>query len=100
MDPTLTAISPRQPAARLEATSTGAVSDKAREFEAMFLAQTVDEMLKSVDLGGIGGGHATEQWRSFLARAFADEMAAQGTTGIAQNIQRAIDQYGKGEGGA
>ena len=73
----------------------------ARKFEEMFLAQTVDEMLKSVDTGSFGGGHAEETWRSFLARAFAEQISDQGSTGIAQSVARAIGAYedaGQGEG--
>ncbi|MFT6533388.1 MAG: Rod binding domain-containing protein [Limimaricola cinnabarinus] len=68
----------------------------ARKFEEMFLAQTVDEMLKSVDTGSFGGGHAEETWRSFLARAFAEQISDQGSTGIAQSVARAIGAYGDG----
>ncbi|MGR3465961.1 rod-binding protein [Limimaricola sp.] len=73
--------------------------ETAKKFEEMFLAQTVDEMLKSVGTGAFGGGHAEEQWRSFLARAFAEQIADQGSSGIAQSVARAIDAYGDaGEG--
>lgn len=75
--------------------------ETAKQFEEMFLAQTVDEMLKSVGTGAFGGGHAEEQWRSFLARAFAEQIADQGSTGIAQSVARAIGAYedaGQGEG--
>lgn len=72
--------------------------ETAKKFEEMFLAQTVDEMLKSVDIGTFGGGHAEETWRSFLARAFAEQISDQGSTGIAQSVARAIGAYeGQGE---
>lgn len=67
--------------------------ETAREFEAMFLSQVVDEITKTVDLGSFGGGDAEQKWRSFLANAIADEIAQQGTTGIAQNIETAINNY-------
>ena len=73
-------------------------STTAREFEAVFLAQAVEEMLGSVESGSFGGGHAEEMWRSFLARAFADEMAAQGGIGIADSVDRAIAAYQGGQG--
>ncbi|WP_341212421.1 rod-binding protein [uncultured Limimaricola sp.] len=66
----------------------------AKKFEEMFLAQTVDEMLKNVDTGSFGGGHAEETWRSFLARAFAEQISDQGSTGIAESVARAIGAYG------
>ena len=71
--------------------------DTAREFEAAFLTQTVDEMLKTVKIGMFGGGHAEETWRSFLARAVADQIAAEGSTGIARSVGRAMDAYQGGQ---
>ena len=71
----------------------------AREFEAVFLSQAVEEMLKNVDIGSFGGGHAEETWRSFLARAYAEELAAQGTTGIARGVESTIAAYTKGTRG-
>jgi Rod binding domain-containing protein len=66
----------------------------AREFEAVFLTQAVEEMLKSVKIGDLSGGHAEETWRSFLARAYADELAAKGTTGIGKSVEHSIAAYG------
>jgi peptidoglycan hydrolase FlgJ len=74
-----------------------AATSSAREFEALFLSQTVDEMLKTVPAGIMGGGHAEEMWRSFLARAIADEIAGGGNTGIATNVEAAITGYGRRE---
>ncbi len=65
----------------------------ARDFEAAFLAQAVDEMLKTTKTGMFGGGHAEDTWRSFLARAVADQIAAEGGTGIARSVRGAIDAY-------
>lgn len=65
----------------------------AREFEATFLSQVMEEMLKTVPTGSLGGGFAEETWRSFLARAYAEEMADRGTTGIAQSVERSIAAY-------
>lgn len=72
-------------------------SDRAAfEFEVVFLSQAVEEMMRSTSAGAFGGGHAEETWRSFLARAFAEEVAAQGGTGIARSIKAGIDAYGIG----
>ncbi|MDG4648644.1 rod-binding protein [Roseibacterium sp. SDUM158017] len=73
-------------------------ADTAREFEAMFLSQTVDEMLKTVPQGLMGGGHAEEMWRSFFARAIAEEIADGGRTGVAQSVEAAITGYTAGSG--
>lgn len=68
----------------------------AREFEAMFLTQMVDEMMKNVDIGQFAGGQGAEQWRFFLAQAFGEEIAAQGGAGIAQNVESALRAYAAG----
>ncbi|KKK68390.1 hypothetical protein LCGC14_2944530 [marine sediment metagenome] len=65
----------------------------AKSFEAMFLTEAVDQMLRQVDIGSFGGGHAEETWRGFLARAVADQIADQGGTGIAGTVDTAIAAY-------
>jgi flagellar protein FlgJ len=82
-----------QMTARPGAAAPDAAQNAAREFEALFLTQAVEEMMRSVDVGNFGGGHAEETWRSFLARAVADEIAGQGRTGIAQSVQSVIASY-------
>ena len=72
------------------------VSDEARvakEFEAMLLSQAVDQMLETVDIGAMGGGFAEKTWRSFLARAIADEISGTGATRISESVQSAIADY-------
>lgn len=71
--------------------------EAARKFESLFLSQVVEEMIKTVDIGNFGGGDAEEKWRSFLASAVADEIAQQGSTGIAQSIETAINSYKSGQ---
>lgn len=82
-----------QLAARAGATSEEQARKVARDFEATFLSQVMEEMLKTVKLGSLDGGFAEETWRSFLARAYADEMADRGMTGIAQSVERSIAAY-------
>ena len=65
----------------------------AKEFETVFLSQAIDEMLRTVDLGGMSGGHAEDTWRSFLAQAIADEIAGTGTTRISDGVESAIAGY-------
>lgn len=65
----------------------------ARDFEAVFLTQMVDQMMKTVKLGNMDGGHAQDIWRSFLAHAIAKEIADTGTTGIAQSVDGAMKAY-------
>lgn len=73
-----------------------AASVAAQQFEAEFLAQAVEEMLGTIPAGSFGGGHGEELWRSFLARAYADELAARGTTGLAASVESAIAAYRRG----
>ena len=65
----------------------------ARDFEAMFLTQMVDEMLKQVDMGDFGGGAGQDQFRYFMAEAFGKQIAEQGGGGIAQSLQQVIGAY-------
>lgn len=79
-----------------EAETSQAARNAAREFEAVFLTQMVDDMLKLVEIGDFGGGHAEETWRGFLARAYADELAEQNSTGIARSVSTTIAAYESG----
>ncbi|WP_375689977.1 hypothetical protein [Pseudooceanicola sp. LIPI14-2-Ac024] len=73
-----------------------APASAAREFEAMFLTQMVDEMMKNVDMGDFGGGPGADQFRFFLSEAFAKEISAQGGAGIAQSVEAALRAYAGG----
>lgn len=77
-------------------TQVSAARESAKEFEAMFLGQMVDEMLSTVEIGNFGGGHAEETWRSFLSDAIGRSIADQGSTGIADGIETAILRYQTG----
>ena len=65
----------------------------AQEFEAVFLTQVVEEMMSTVDIGSFGRGEAEDMWRGILAQSVADEIAAQGRTGIAQSVEGTIAAY-------
>lgn len=67
---------------------------KAKEFEAMFLSQFVDEMMRTVDTGGAAfGGQDGDMWRSFLSEAIADHLADAGGLGLAQSVENKIAAY-------
>ncbi|MFD1342031.1 rod-binding protein [Litorisediminicola beolgyonensis] len=68
----------------------------AKEFEAVFLGQMVDEMFKTSKVDLFGGGHAEETWRSFLSNAVAESLAEQGGTGIAKQVAEAMAAYRTG----
>ena len=91
---TLTAMAQGQASlSRKSAAPTDPVKTAAQEFESVFLTQVMEEMLKTVNLGSLDGGFAEETWRGFLARAYADELAQQGTTGIARSVEESITAY-------
>lgn len=78
------------------ATTRSDTSDATRaafEFEVVFLSQAVEEMMRSTSAGEFGGGHGEEAWRSFLARAFAEQIASTGGTGIARSVAAGISAY-------
>ena len=81
-------IANRTPAATPDPAQTAA-----RDSEAGFLTQVMEEMLKTVNMGTMDGGFAEDTWRSFLARAYADELASRGSTGIAESVERSIGAY-------
>lgn len=65
-------------------------SEAAREFEAVFMGAVVEDMLKTGQPETFGGGHAEEIWRSFLARAFADQIVQGGGIGVASGIEESL----------
>jgi len=106
MDPVLFPPAPRglltppaPTAARTAPSGPEEVARVAREFEAVFLGTVVEEMLKTGQPATFGGGHAEEMWRSFLARAFADQISETGGVGIAAGVEASLraaqDAYGR-----
>lgn len=94
---TSTPIPPLAPVVA-EATGAGGTSasqdDKlAREFEAVFLSQFVDQMMKTVDYGPASGGQGAEIWRSFLSQAMAEKLSERGGLGLSVNVAQAMDAY-------
>jgi peptidoglycan hydrolase FlgJ len=91
------ASAPRPAPPTSVSTTRSEATDSARaafEFEVVFLSQAVEEMMRGTTAGEFGGGHGEETWRSFLARAFAEEIASHGGTGIARSIEAGIAAYG------
>jgi peptidoglycan hydrolase FlgJ len=66
----------------------------ARAFESSVIATMVESMLATGEVETFGGGHAEQMWRSFQARAIADQIAAQGGIGIARSVEGAMRAYG------
>ena len=69
----------------------------ARDFEASFLA----EMLKSAGLGksrtSLGGGIGEDQFRDFLVRAQAEQLARHGGIGLSDIVFRALMEKADGQ---
>ena len=81
-------------AAGATARSVGADDEKlGRDFEAVFLSQFVDQMMKTVDYGPAAGGQGAEMWRSFLSQALADKLSERGGLGLGANIAQMLDAY-------
>lgn len=68
--------------------------EAAKEFEAVFLSQFVDEMLKTVDMGT--GENDAQMWRSFMSEALSKSLVDQGGLGMAANVQQMMAAYKKG----
>ena len=63
----------------------------AEDFEAFFIAQTVDTMFSGIKTDGpFGGGHAEEMFRSLLSQEYGKSMARGGGIGIADQVYREI----------
>ncbi|TDK50208.1 rod-binding protein [Antarcticimicrobium luteum] len=76
------------------AAGTGAGEDRlAKEFEAVFLSQFVDQMMKTVDYGPAAGGQGAEIWRSFLSQAMAEQLSERGGLGLSANIAQMLNAY-------
>ncbi len=74
-------------------------SDALKSFEAVFLSQVVDEMMKTVDIDATMGAHSAEMWRSVLSQALADGLMDSGGLGIAQSIESKMNAYKAQAGG-
>jgi len=81
---------PSTPTPRPDPNGSGEIGRAAREFESVFLATVVEGMLKTGGTQTFGGGHAEEMWRSFLARAYADQLAASGGIGLSETVATSL----------
>jgi Rod binding domain-containing protein len=80
-------------AASASAQGAGKEAELAKEFEAVFISQFVDEMMKTVDYGPAAGGQGAEMWRSFLSQALADKLSERGGLGLSGNITQMLGAY-------
>lgn len=63
----------------------------AKDFEAVFLQQFVDEMLKTVDMGT--GDNDGQMWRTFMSEALSKSLVEQGGLGMTANVQQMMAAY-------
>lgn len=70
-----------------------AVKKTAKEFEAMFLGQMMQQMFSQVKTDGLfGGGHGEEMFRSLLVDEYAKEIAKGPGIGVSQAVRRQLLQ--------
>ena len=63
----------------------------AEEFEAFFIAQTVESMFAGIKTDGpFGGGHGEQMFRSLLSQEYGKSMARGSSIGIADQVYREI----------
>lgn len=63
----------------------------AEDFEAFFIAQTVEAMFAGIKTDGpFGGGHGEQMFRSLLSQEYGKSMAHGGGIGIADQVYREI----------
>lgn len=71
-------------------------TEASKEFEAIFLGQFVDEMMKTAGATAFGDEHQTEMWRSFMSEAVAKHLVEQGGFGLSGSVKQMIGAYADG----
>ena len=67
----------------------------AKEFEAVFLTQFVDEMMKTSGESAFGTPEQAEMWRSFMSEAVAKHLVEQGGMGLSGPVEKMLSAYTK-----
>lgn len=65
----------------------------AKDFEAVFLSQFVDQMMKTAGSTAFGGEKQAEMWRSFMSEAVAGHLVEQGGLGLSGQIKQMLSAY-------
>jgi Rod binding domain-containing protein len=68
----------------------------AHDFEAVFLTQFVDQMMKTAGDTAFGGEDQAEMWRSFMSEAVAKHLVEQGGLGLAGSVEQMMNAYARG----
>ncbi|MBW3617388.1 MAG: rod-binding protein [Proteobacteria bacterium] len=65
------------------------IKKTAKEFEAAFIGQMLNQMFEGVETAApFGGGPGEQAFKSFLTEAVAKQMVAAGGLGLADDLQR------------
>jgi peptidoglycan hydrolase FlgJ len=87
MDPVTTAP-PASPARPVTATASAA-----EEFEAVFIASFLGEMMEQARPKTMGGGSGEQMFGSLLAHEVAKEIARSGGLGLAKSVEAQLEAY-------
>ena len=82
-----------RPVARGGNTEVPPATRTAQEFEAVFLTQFVDQMMKTTGETAFGGKEHAEMWRSFMSEAVAKHLVEQGGLGLSGHVEKLISAY-------
>jgi flagellar protein FlgJ len=66
-----------------------------KDFEALFLTQFVDQMMKTAGSTAFGGKQQADMWRSFMSEEIAKNLVEQGGLGLAGNVSDMLGAYGQ-----
>lgn len=80
-------------APRLAAQPDPATLKAAQEFEAVFIASFLGEMLEQARPREMGGGAGEQMFGSVLANEIAGEIARSGGLGLARSVAAQLDAY-------
>jgi len=73
-------------------------TETAKDFEAVFLTQFVDQMMKTAGDTAFGGKDQAEMWRSFMSEAVAKHLVEQGGLGLAGSVRNMLGAYTRDTG--
>lgn len=66
-----------------------AVAETAKDFEAFFISQMMENMFEGISTEGMfGGGHAEKIYRSMMISEYGKKIAGNGGIGIADHVMR------------
>ena len=67
------------------------VREAAKEFEAFFVSQMMEQMMSGLEADPMfGGGQGEEVWRSMLTQEYGKEVSKSGRLGIADHVMTAM----------